>query len=100
MQERYKQMLDNLEQQVETKEELKLNDRVLIIDSLNAFIRSFTVINHINKHNHHIGGLTGYLKSLGYAINLIRPTRFLKPVSSRRILLCLFAISNTDCTRA
>ena len=75
MQERYKQMLDNLEQQVETKEELKLNDRVLIIDSLNAFIRSFTVINHINKHNHHIGGLTGYLKSLGYAINLIRPTR-------------------------
>lgn len=76
MQERYKQMLDNLEQKVETKEEpLKLNDRVLIIDSLNAFIRSFTVINHVNKYLQPVGGLTGYLKSLGYAINLIRPTR-------------------------
>ncbi len=70
-------MLNSLETaEVQEKEKpLKLNDRVLIIDSLNAFIRSFTIINHINKHGHHIGGLTGYLKSLGYAINLIRPTR-------------------------
>lgn len=77
MEQRYKQLLDSLETTSEVKKEesLKLNDRVLIIDSLNAFIRSFTIINHINKHGHHIGGLTGYLKSLGYAINLIRPTR-------------------------
>ena len=77
MEERYKAMLNSLgKDTVEEKEEpLKLNDRVLIIDSLNAFIRSFTIINHVNKHGHHIGGLTGYLKSLGYAINLVRPTR-------------------------
>jgi len=77
MEERYKAMLDSLgKDTTEEKEEpLKLNDRVLIIDSLNAFIRSFTIINHVNKYGHHIGGLTGYLKSLGYAINLIRPTR-------------------------
>ena len=77
MEDRYKQMLNSLEttEVVEKETPLKLNDRVLIIDSLNAFIRSFTIINHINKHGHHIGGLTGYLKSLGYAINLIRPTR-------------------------
>lgn len=66
--------LNNTEESTK-KEPLKLNDRVLIIDSLNAFIRSFTIINHINKYGHHIGGLTGYLKSLGYAINLVRPTR-------------------------
>jgi len=77
MEERYKTMLESLgKKTVEEKEEpLKLNDRVLIIDSLNAFIRSFTIINHVNKYGVHIGGLTGYLKSLGYAINLIRPTR-------------------------
>ena len=77
MQERYKQMLESIDKsEVKVNEEpLKLNDRVLIIDSLNAFIRSFTIINHINKYGVHIGGLTGYLKSLGYAINLVRPTR-------------------------
>lgn len=77
MEDRYKQMLESLSDTkiIEKETPLKLNDRVLIIDSLNAFIRSFTIINHINKHGHHIGGLTGYLKSLGYAINLIRPTR-------------------------
>ena len=77
MEDRYKQMLESLNTVEESAKEepLKLNDRVLIIDSLNAFIRSFTIINHVNKHGVHIGGLTGYLKSLGYAINLIRPTR-------------------------
>jgi len=77
MKDRYKQMFETLNNTEEStkKEPLKLNDRVLIIDSLNAFIRSFTIINHINKYGHHIGGLTGYLKSLGYAINLVRPTR-------------------------
>jgi len=77
MEDRHKLMLDSLNKsEAEEKERpLKLNDRVLIIDSLNAFIRSFTIINHINKYGVHIGGLTGYLKSLGYAINLVRPTR-------------------------
>ena len=59
----------------ETKEDLKVNDRILIIDSLNTFLRAFTVIQHFNKSLNHVGGLTGYLRSLGFAINLIRPTR-------------------------
>lgn len=33
------------------------------------------MIKHINPHGHHIGGLTGYLKSIGYAIKTIKPTR-------------------------
>jgi DNA polymerase-1 len=48
---------------------------VLIIDGLNAFLRSFTMINHINPDGHHIGGLTGFLKSVGYAIKMLNPTK-------------------------
>ena len=48
---------------------------VLIIDGLNAFLRSFTMINHINPDGHHIGGLTGFLKSIGYAIKMFNPTK-------------------------
>jgi DNA polymerase-1 len=59
----------------EENKEQNTNDRVLIIDSLNTFIRSFAVIKHLNKNLEHIGGLTGFLKSVGYAINLVRPTR-------------------------
>jgi 5'-3' exonuclease len=48
---------------------------VLIIDGLNAFLRSFTMINHINSNGQHIGGLTGFLKSIGYAIKILNPTK-------------------------
>ena len=48
---------------------------VLIIDGLNAFLRAFTMINHINPDGHHIGGLTGFLKSIGYAIKMFNPTK-------------------------
>ena len=48
---------------------------VLIIDGLNAFLRAFTMINHINPDGHHIGALTGFLKSVGYAIKMLNPTK-------------------------
>ena len=48
---------------------------ILIIDGLNTFLRSFTMINHINPNGHHIGGLTGFLKSIGYAIKMLNPTK-------------------------
>lgn len=53
----------------------KRNSRILIVDSMNTFIRSFASVNLINVHGNHIGGLSGYLKSVGYAIRLYRPTR-------------------------
>ena len=52
-----------------------VNDRVLLIDALNLFIRSFTVIQHVNVYGNHIGGLTGFLRSLGFVVNMIKPTR-------------------------
>lgn len=52
-----------------------ISDSILIVDGLNCFLRAFTMINHINPDGHHVGGLTGFLKSVGYAIKMIEPTK-------------------------
>lgn len=49
-------------------------DRVLIIDGLNLFFRNFAALNFINEQGVHVGGLGGFLKSLGSLINQIKPT--------------------------
>jgi len=69
----FKHMLDNIKQSKE--EPLHLNSKVLLIDSMNTFLRSFAMINHMNPSGAHIGGLTGFLKSIGFAIRHIKPTR-------------------------
>jgi DNA polymerase-1 len=53
----------------------KPNDKVLIIDGLNTFIRVFSVIPTTNDDGIHVGGIVGFLRSIGYTINMIRPTR-------------------------
>lgn len=52
-----------------------LQPKILLVDAMNTFLRSFAIINHINPKGNHIGGLTGFLKSVGYAIKHINPTR-------------------------
>ena len=52
-----------------------LNDRVLIVDGLNTFIRSFSVNPAINDDGLHIGGLMGFLKSLRYTSDILKPSR-------------------------
>jgi 5'-3' exonuclease len=69
----YKEMLNSIKPSKE--EELYLNSRVLLVDSMNTFLRSFAMINHMNPAGAHIGGLTGFLKSIGFAIRHIKPTR-------------------------
>ncbi len=51
------------------------NDKILVIDGLNTFIRVFSVIPTLNDDGIHIGGIVGFLKSVGYAIKMLRPTR-------------------------
>ncbi len=65
------------------------NDKVLIIDGLNTFIRVFSVIPTTNDDGIHVGGIVGFLRSIGYTINMFRPTRVIivfdgKGGSSRR----------------
>lgn len=53
----------------------KLESDVLIIDALNLFIRSFSVMPYMNEDGVHTGGVSGFLKSLGAAIRLLSPTK-------------------------
>ena len=54
---------------------ITLNDRVLIIDGMNTFIRSFAAIPTMDENGNHIGGVTGFLKSVGYVIRKFKPSR-------------------------
>lgn len=70
---KFKDILDSIKDTPPQK--LELNSHILIIDGLNTFIRNFSMINHINPNGHHIGGMTGFLKSVGYIAKLIHPSR-------------------------
>ena len=72
MNKKYADMLASLSKQDLPK---NANDRILIIDGLNTFIRSFVVVPTVNEHGTHVGGITGFLMSIGYAIRNIKPTR-------------------------
>lgn len=67
--------LKNILNNIKQEPKLTKNDRVLIIDGLNMFFRSFMVINTVNYEGNHTGGMTGFLKSLGMLVRTIRPTR-------------------------
>lgn len=60
---------------IEEKPPRKLNDHILIVDSMNTFIRSFAMLQSMNTQGHHTGGLVGFLRSLGFLTRTIDPTR-------------------------
>ena len=64
-------LLDN----VEKSDSLNVNDRVLIVDGLNLYLRVFAVNGALNDNGVPVGGLTGFLRSLAYAIREVNPTR-------------------------
>lgn len=70
MKNKYSDLLKSL-----TNEPRVYNSSILLVDGLNTFLRCFAVINHVNSLGSHIGGLTGFLKSIGYAIKITNPTR-------------------------
>jgi len=51
------------------------NSRVLLIDSLNTFIRSYCAVPTMDDSGNQIGGTTGFLKSVGSVIRKYHPTR-------------------------
>ncbi len=53
------------------------NSRVLIIDGLNLYLRTFAVNGMLNDRGVPIGGMMGFLKSVAYAIRETNPTRLI-----------------------
>ena len=66
-------LLDEV-QEDQSAPKLKRHDRVLLIDGLNLFFRNFAMLNMVNPDGVHIGGLGGFLRSLGALIRQIQPT--------------------------
>jgi|688.fasta_scaffold31502_6 5'-3' exonuclease len=55
----------------------KPDDKILIVDGLNSFIRVFSAVPVCNDDGEHIGGITGFLKSIGFVIRSVQPTRLI-----------------------
>ncbi len=53
----------------------KTNSSVLLVDSTNLFLRSWNANPAMDDNGNHTGGISGSLKSVGYAIKLLAPTR-------------------------
>ena len=66
---------DALLNKVQPSAPKKLNDHILVIDAMNMFIRNFSMIQLMNPQGSHVGGLVGFLKSLGFLVRTIQPTR-------------------------
>lgn len=71
----YKNILESVEKEYASNTTKTKNSRVLIIDGLNTFIRCWSSIPTMNEDGDHVGGVTGVLKSIGYAIRQTQPTR-------------------------
>ena len=66
----FEDILNNISQ-----EEKHPNDRVLLIDGLNIFLRAFAVNGSLNEKGVPVGGIMGFMKSLAFAIREMDPTR-------------------------
>jgi 5'-3' exonuclease len=49
--------------------------KVLLVDGYNTFLRCFAAIPSMNEDGLHTGGISGFLKSMGYAIKMCKPDR-------------------------
>ena len=72
---RYLDILKQIDKEHTEFGDLHRNSKTLIIDGLNTFIRSWSTAPNLNDNGDHIGGIVGTLKSIGYAIRTINPTR-------------------------
>lgn len=71
----FKKILSKLK---DNHEEFKMqhkNSNVLIIDGTNSFMRAFAADTTMNDNGEYIGAVSGFLKTIGYAIKKFSPTR-------------------------
>jgi len=70
---------ENLKAEKKAAEEKGINavtkKEVLIVDGMNTFLRCFMAIPTMNEDGLHTGGISGFLKSVGYAIKSYQPDR-------------------------
>lgn len=65
------QIFENMNKESDTS----INDRVLIIDGLNTYLRVFSSVPVISENGEHVGGIIGTLRSIAKEIREFNPTR-------------------------
>lgn len=71
----FEEMLNGISKEMEISRTHNRNSRTLIIDGLNNYIRIWVMTPTLNEDGEHIGGVIGFLRTLGVAIRTIKPTR-------------------------
>lgn len=72
---KYRCVLDEVKKEHSESVNRDRNSKVLIIDSLNTFIRTWTSNPTMDDNGDHIGGIIGFLRSIGSVIRQVNPTR-------------------------
>jgi DNA polymerase I len=72
---RLKQAWRELNSELPPEKTRHRDDHVLIIDGLNTFIRVFSAVPALNDDGQHVGGVLGFLKSIGSNIRQFQATR-------------------------
>lgn len=75
MNNKYKNLLDEVNLEHTTKHLRTRNSKVLFVDGLNMFFRCWSTNPTMNEDGEHTGGMVGFLKSLGAVIRQENPTR-------------------------
>lgn len=70
-----KELLKMFKEQQTTAVPSHLNDNIMIFDGLNTFIRAFGATPAVNEHGDHVGGITGFLFSVGKVVRDFKPSR-------------------------
>jgi DNA polymerase I len=72
-------LADKLKQFMATQEvesqPSSIREKVLIVDGLNSYLRCFAATPTMNDNGDHVGGIVGFLKSIGATIRNKKPTR-------------------------
>jgi DNA polymerase I len=71
---KYQQLFKELQQERNSSPS-DVNDHLMVFDGLNTFIRSFGATPAYNEDGDHIGGITGFLYSVGKTVRDFKPTR-------------------------
>lgn len=56
-------------------EPINRDSKVLLIDGLNSYLRCFVATPTMNDNGDHVGGMTGFLKSIAMTIRQFKPSR-------------------------
>ena len=75
MKARYQDILREIAREKEQGTGSTKDSHLLVIDGLNTFIRVFSAVPALNDDGQHIGGVTGFLRSVAAVVRLIKPTR-------------------------